>query len=203
MTKILVIEDEPHLRANLVTILQMENYRVTSARNGQEGIGAARTEKPDLVLCDIMMPGLDGFGVLKEIRQNETLARVPFIFITAKSERADLRAGMESGADDYLTKPFTVPELLSAIQARFLRCEQQRGGAKATFESPEKLQDLGLTPRQAQVLFWMAQGKTNAEIGMLLQMSLGTVKKHAEHIFFKLGVENRSAAIVRTMEFLR
>ena len=202
MTKILVIEDEPHLRANLVTILEMENFSVVTARNGGEGIAAAKAEKPDLVLCDIMMDGIDGFGVLKHIRQNETLAGVPFIFVTSKSERGDLRAGMDGGADDYLTKPFTVDELLSAIEARFLRNEQQRNSARPTFNSPEPLQALGLTPREAEVLFWMAQGKANAEIGMVLEMTVATVKKHAEHIFEKLGVENRAAAIVRALDAL-
>ncbi len=202
MTTILVIEDEPHLRANLTTILQMENFRVVAARNGLEGIEIARTEKPDLVLCDIMMDGIDGYGVLKHIRESSMLASVPFIFVTSKSERGDLRAGMDMGADDYLTKPFTVPELLSAIEARFLRSEQQRLSAKPSFNSPEPLQVLGLTPREAEVLFWMAQGKTNAEIGMVLEMSVATVKKHAEHIFEKLNVENRSAAIVQALDAL-
>src|SRR4051794_7464259 len=202
MKKILVIEDEPHLRANLTTILQMENFSVAAAKNGIEGVALAQSEKPDLILCDIMMDGMDGFAVLKTIRENKQLSSVPFIFLTSKSERTDLRAGMQLGADDYLTKPFTIPELRSAIDARFLRSEQQRASLHANFSSPEPLQDLGLTPREAEVLLWMAQGKANAEVGLILEMSVATVKKHVEHIFEKLSVENRSAAIVRAIEFL-
>ena len=202
MKKILVIEDEPHLRANLVTILEMENYQVVAAKNGLEGVACAQSEKPDLVLCDIMMDGMDGYGVLKKVREDRQLSSTPFIFLTSKSDRADLRAGMQLGADDYLTKPFTIPELKSAIESRFVRFEQQRVSLQPNFSSPAPLQALGLTPREAEVLLWVAQGKTNAEVGLILEMTVATVKKHLEHIFEKLSVENRSAAIIRAIECL-
>ncbi|MDB6026372.1 MAG: DNA-binding response regulator [Verrucomicrobiales bacterium] len=202
MKSILVIEDEPHLRANLLTILQMENFNAFAAENGLRGVEMARQKKPDMILCDIMMPGLDGYSVLQELRSDDATVGIPFIFLTSKSDRTDLRTGMALGADDYLTKPFAVPELLSAIEARFLRLEQQRMQHKINFVSSEPLRKLGLTPREADVLFWLAQGKTNAEAGLILEMSVATVKKHVEHIFAKLGVENRSAAILRAIESL-
>lgn len=118
MKKILVIEDETHLRANTVQILEFENFQVIEAENGSIGIQLAQEQLPDLILCDVMMPELDGYGVLTALRQNPATSGIPFIFTTAKASKTDLRQGMELGADDYLTKPFTADELLSAIATR-------------------------------------------------------------------------------------
>ena len=121
MKTILLIEDNPDILANTGEILEMAGYTVLLAENGQVGVKTALATKPDLVVCDIMMPVLDGYGVLQIFNQNAQLAGVPFIFLTAKTERTDLRRGMELGADDYLTKPFDKTELLSAIAGRLIR----------------------------------------------------------------------------------
>src|SRR5687767_7059911 len=102
LKKILIIEDEPHTRASLNTILEMEGYKPLTAANGRLGIELARTELPDLILCDVSMPEMDGFGVLEALRGESATTAIPFIFLTAKSDRADMRAGMNLGADDYL-----------------------------------------------------------------------------------------------------
>src|SRR5258708_3396489 len=125
MKKILVIEDEPEMRRNITTLLRYYDYEPIAAENGREGIAAARREKPDLVLCDVMMPELDGHGVLQALQADATLARIPFIFLTAKGEKDDIRAGMNLGADDYLTKPVANTDLIRAIEARLRRTEQQ------------------------------------------------------------------------------
>jgi len=116
MTKILLIEDEAPLRIEVAEWLTFENYEVVEAENGLKGVQAAFDHLPDLILCDIMMPILDGYGVLLEINSNPTTVATPFIFLTAKASHEDLRGGMTSGADDYITKPFTRQELLLAIQ---------------------------------------------------------------------------------------
>ncbi|MBF2068704.1 EAL domain-containing response regulator [Fischerella thermalis] len=118
MTKILVIEDENSVRENLVELLEAEDFEAIDAANGKLGINLALTEVPDLILCDLMMPELDGYGVLTTLRQEPLTATIPFIFLTAKATKTDFRQGMELGADDYLTKPFTRAELLSAIDGR-------------------------------------------------------------------------------------
>ncbi|CAN5828848.1 N/A [soil metagenome] len=118
MAKILVIEDKAGVRDSIVDILNAEDFIVDSAANGEEGLRQIHEFKPDLVICDIMMPVLDGFGVLKQIRQDPGLATLPFVFLTAKAERVDFRDGMDLGADDYLTKPFTRDDLLRMIQTR-------------------------------------------------------------------------------------
>ncbi|MBH8568626.1 response regulator [Microvirga sp. STS02] len=121
MKTILLIEDNDILRENTAEILELAGYAVLTAENGKAGVEKALATRPDLVVCDIMMPVLDGYGVLHIFNQNPHLAGVPFIFLTAKTERTDLRRGMELGADDYLTKPFEETELLSAISSRLSR----------------------------------------------------------------------------------
>ena len=121
MKTILLIEDNDFIRENTAEILELTGYTVHTAADGQAGVTQALAERPDLVLCDIMMPVLDGYGVLHIFNQNPRLAGVPFIFLTAKTERADLRRGMALGADDYLTKPFDKSDLLSAVSGRLQR----------------------------------------------------------------------------------
>ena len=118
MKKILVIEDENELREGVAEILNYEGYTVCQAENGNEGMEIAVNESPDLILCDIMMPGMDGYEFLKRFKMKNIIRPVPFIFITALNERLSQRRGMELGADDYLTKPFTRDELLKAIESR-------------------------------------------------------------------------------------
>lgn len=121
MKKILLIEDNPDIRENTSEILQLAQYEVLTAENGKEGVQLALKELPDLIICDIMMPVLDGYGVLHLLSKNETTAGIPFIFLTAKADRGDVRKGMSMGADDYLTKPFNDQELLSAIETRLTK----------------------------------------------------------------------------------
>ena len=217
MKRILIIEDHAPLARNLETILGLEGFEVTCRANGADGLAAAREWRPDLVLCDVMMPGCDGHEVLRRIRTDPELALIPFIFVTARAERGDLRVGMDLGADDYLTKPFTRDELLSAIQTRLqreaVRVQALEAAASATgaegggvawdFSSPAPLEKaLGITPREAEVLLWVAQGKSNADIAGILGMAEKTVKKHLGNIFEKLGLEGRNAATVAALEVL-
>lgn len=118
MTKILLIEDSPDLRENTSEILTLANYDVVTAENGKIGVEMVLKEQPDLIICDIMMPELDGYGVLHILSRKPETAAIPFIFLTAKAEKTDVRRGMELGADDYLTKPFSDTSLLNAIETR-------------------------------------------------------------------------------------
>ena len=181
MKKILVIEDEPEMRRNLLTILKLENFTALGAENGRAGLELVARERPDLILCDVMMPELDGHGVLAALRASEATASIPFIFLTAKGEKTDLRSGMNLGADDYLTKPVAKADLLHAIAARLRRSEQQAPREfKPDFSSYEPLLKLGLTPRVAEALLWVAQGKTNSDVATILGISESTVKKHID-----------------------
>ena len=134
MKKILLIEDNLEVRENTAEILSLANYDVTTATNGKEGVELAQKLLPDLILCDIMMPELDGYGVLHILGTKPDTARIPFIFLTAKAEKSDMRKGMGLGADDYLTKPFDDTDLLNAVEVRLRRNALQRHNYAGTSE---------------------------------------------------------------------
>jgi CRP/FNR family cyclic AMP-dependent transcriptional regulator len=123
MKTVLVIEDTQKVRDNIAEILELSNYKVFTAADGKTGVEIAIKEKPDLIVCDIMMPVLDGYGVLHLLNKHKETYGIPFIFLTAKSEKSDFRKGMEMGADDYITKPFDGIELLNAIEIRLKKSE--------------------------------------------------------------------------------
>lgn len=212
--KILIIEDQVPMRRNIALLLEMEGFEVVTAGNGLTGVEAARQELPNLILCDVMMPEMDGYGVVQALRADKTLASIPFVFLTAKGDKADIRVGMNFGADDYLTKPVIREDLLAAVHARLARAEslderlqdavsKAGGGFNPDFSSPGPLQrELGLTAREAEVLLWVAQGKSNLDVAAILGMSDKTVKQHMGSIFQKMGVEGRNAASLRAVEIL-
>jgi len=204
MKTILIIEDEPEMRRNLATILRLEDFHAVTAENGRTGIEMARSKSPDLILCDVMMPELDGYGVLRELRAETATEATPFIFLTAKGEKPDIRAGMNLGADDYLTKPVAKADLLAAIRSRMERARQTAVTQfSPDFSSSTPLEKaFGLTPRVAETLLWVAQGKTNGEIAIILGISEATVKKHVLDVFEKLGVETRTNACLKALEIL-
>lgn len=149
MKTILIIEDNKDVRENTAEILEMASYKVLQAENGKVGVDIALNAKPDLIICDIMMPVLDGYGVIHLLNKNPETASIPFIFLTAKSERGDVRKGMEMGADDYISKPFDDIELLNAVESRFKKNEvlkaeysQNVQGLDKFFNEIQKFDDL-------------------------------------------------------------
>lgn len=139
MKKILLIEDNADVRENTAEILTLAQYEVLTAANGKEGVELARSAQPDLIICDIMMPVLDGHGVLHLLSKSDETASIPFIFLTAKTERGDMRKGMEMGADDYLTKPFDDVELLNAIETRLKKSDRLKKDFKTNISGIESL----------------------------------------------------------------
>ncbi|MCB1078508.1 MAG: response regulator transcription factor [Verrucomicrobiae bacterium] len=202
MKTILIIEDQPDMRENLTTILSMEDYEVLEAPDGRQGVQLARDEKPDLILCDVMMPEMDGYEVLNTLRQDRSIAGTPFIFLTARGEKQDFRTGMVLGADDYLTKPVSADDLLAAIESRLERETKRNRGFQPDFSSSKPLEALGVSPREAEVLLWVAQGKSNPEIAVILGAAENTIKVHLSHLFEKLGADNRHALSFIALEAL-
>jgi CRP-like cAMP-binding protein/CheY-like chemotaxis protein len=144
MKKILLIEDNEDVRENTAEILELSNYKVIVAENGKIGVEKALEFLPDLIICDIMMPVLDGYGVLHAVLKNETIKNTPFIFLTAKTERSDFRKGMELGADDYITKPFSGTELLNAVDSRLKKIDLLKQELSPGMEGLQYLMDTSI-----------------------------------------------------------
>jgi DNA-binding NarL/FixJ family response regulator len=201
MSTLLLIEDHAPLLRNLGEILRFEGHRVLTAGDGPTGLRLAHEQRPDLILCDIMLPGMDGLEILACLRAGAPTRGIPFIFLTARGDPREIRAGMNLGADDYLPKPVSRGDLLASIRARLGRASHMRS-RPPDFSTAAPLEKLGVTPREAEVLLWMAQGKANAEIATIIGCSHATVKKHSIHLFEKLGVESRGGAMLIAIEAL-
>lgn len=138
MKTILVIEDEAAIRMNILTILQTEGYATLDADNGRDGVRLAMQHLPDLVIADVMMPELDGFGVLRELRSSPATSLIPLLFLSARADKSDIREGMKLGADDYLTKPFRMKELLDAVEIRLQKRDEVNSHLENTLETLRK-----------------------------------------------------------------
>ncbi|MBX7108717.1 MAG: response regulator [Chitinophagales bacterium] len=158
MKTILLIEDNKDVRENTAEILTLSNFNVITAENGKAGVELAIQEHPDLIICDIMMPVMDGYSALHTLSRNKDTASIPFIFLTAKTERSDLRKGMEMGADDYITKPFDDIELLNAVEARLNKVDALKKDFATSIEgfnefisAAKKVQQLNLLSDEHEV----------------------------------------------------
>ena len=152
MKKILIIEDNEDIRSNTAEILELSNYKVTVAENGKAGVSKALENLPDLVICDIMMPELDGYGVLHALQRNDATKNIPFIFLTAKAERSDMRKAMDLGADDYLTKPFDGTELLNAVSSRLKKLELLKQDLQSDLNGVHRLLEASSGKSELQAL---------------------------------------------------
>ncbi|HZY79611.1 MAG TPA: response regulator [Cyclobacteriaceae bacterium] len=193
MKKILIIEDNPDIRDNTEELLTLANYQVCSADNGKKGVEVAIREKPDLIICDIMMPELDGYGVLHVLSKRDDTSAIPFIFLTAMTEKSEIRKGMELGADDYLTKPFDDTELLNAIEARLRKINIRQKNYAPTTEGFEalvrdagniiKLDDLGkgrktISVKKKAEIF--AEGDTPASVFLVKSGEIKVSRLHQD-----------------------
>jgi EAL domain-containing protein (putative c-di-GMP-specific phosphodiesterase class I)/ActR/RegA family two-component response regulator len=177
MNNILVIEDEEVIRENILKLLKAEGFNVTGAENGIQGVSLAMSNLPDVILCDVMMPQLDGYGVLTALRSNSVTATVPFVFLTGKADRAQIRQGMELGADDYLTKPFTKAELVGAIASRLKKQKALAEQYNTLYsQSIEFMEDAGYKLEQIKKSFWRALEREEFQVYYQPQVNLQTGK---------------------------
>jgi CheY-like chemotaxis protein/CRP-like cAMP-binding protein len=195
MKTILIIEDNADVRENTAEILELSNYRVLQAENGKLGVEVAQKMKPDLIICDIMMPVLDGYGVIHLLNKNPDTASIPFVFLTAKSERTDFRKGMEMGADDYIAKPFDDIELLKAVESRLkkndiLKAEFSKNveGLNKFFDNVQKLDDLKKLSADRRVKLFKKKetifGEGSSPV-YLFFLAKGKVKTYRSHEYGK------------------
>ncbi|HET8887190.1 MAG TPA: response regulator [Salinimicrobium sp.] len=187
MTKILFIEDDTVVRENTAELLELSDYHVTTAANGKQGVELAKNLIPDIIICDIMMPEMDGYGVLENLSKNPDTQQIPFIFLSAKTEHKDIRRGMDLGADDYLTKPFEEEDLINAIESRLAKVailkkiNAEKPKTQPEVEKINDLNDLREIMRQFELQTFKAgesiyeEGKQNNYFFMLEK---GVVKNH-------------------------
>ncbi|MBL7917210.1 MAG: response regulator [Bacteroidia bacterium] len=200
MKTILLIEDNNEVRENTAEILELANYKVLQAENGKVGVELAQQQKPDLIICDIMMPVLDGYGVIHLLSKSAETALIPFIFLTAKSERGDFRKGMEMGADDYITKPFDDVELLKAVESRLRKNEILKAefsnnvdGINKFFDDVSTLDELKKLSKDRRVKVFKKKDvifNEGSSPNYLYFLSKGKVKTHQNHEYGKEFITN-------------
>ena len=212
MKKILLIEDNSNIRENTAEILELASYMVLSAENGKIGVELAIQEVPDLIICDIMMSKIDGYSVLTALREDPATATIPFIFLTAKVERDDLRLGMELGADDYITKPCTPTELLSAIATRLEKhavymqqFTTEREKAKGMQKRIQELQQISQTSKDLLQNLSQELRDPLSNITMAIQMLKISPTEEARNRYLKILQEEcaREIAIINQLSNLQ
>lgn len=195
---ILLIEDEKTLRENICEIITHYGFQVVTSASGEEGIRIVEKYKPDIIICDIMLPGMDGHQVLITVREQLPSFTGAFIFLTAKSTRADTRTGMDMGADDYLTKPFTKEELINSIKARIeklVKIQAHNSSSKNTLAFNELEKIALLTRAERKVLRKISEGLTTPQIAQKLFLSQKTIENHRTNISRKLNLSGPNSLI--------
>jgi DNA-binding response OmpR family regulator len=187
--RILVVDDEADIRRLVVEALDASGYDVRAAADGKEAIRAASLYLPDLVLLDIMMPGMDGFTVYERLRAQPVGLRSPVVFLTARRDLDDKLLGFEKGAADYITKPFHIKELLARVKVQL----GETGQPKQDVPHP-------LTGRELEVLRLLATGKTYKQVATALELSQSTVRNHLHNVYHKLNVVDRAQAVIVSRE---
>ncbi len=186
MKKILIIDDYKPLLEEIVEFLKFEGYNAIAAKNGAEGVQKAQDFLPDLIICDINMPKIDGYQVYKVLQTFPETINIPFIFLTAKVQTEDFKKGLRLGVDDYITKPFKIEEILNSIEKRIQKYDRLKN-----INKPEiKTHNISLTKREYEVLELICKGLTNNEISEMLFISNRTVGNHRANILLKTDTKN-------------
>ncbi|MEI6209448.1 MAG: response regulator transcription factor [Desulfuromonadales bacterium] len=191
MNLIQIIEDDASCRNSTALVLRLEGFEVRTAEDAETGIAMIRERRPDLILCDIMMPGMNGHSVLELLKSDRSVSEIPFIFMTALGDRADVRKGMSEGADDYLSKPFSSEELVAAVVGRLHRFEiiRQRGD-RSVLQDELAYLTRQTTGREREILALVGLGFTSKEIAKQLKINKNTVDVHRANLMKKLDVPN-------------
>ena len=200
MFRILVVDDDKNTRLLLKAVLESANYTVSVATDGLSALSVMDKEHIDLAIIDVMMPNMDGWDTLKAIRKNKLTERIPVIMITAVSEDQKVVSGLKIGADDYIVKPFILPNLLARIEAVLRRSNWQKDEVKKDKALNNDVNIEVLTPKEKEVLSYVAKGASNQEIADKLCVRDVTIKTHLNNIFKKLKVTNRTQAVLVAMQ---
>lgn len=192
---LLLVDDDPNLILLVKDYLEYQGYRVTTARNGREALGIMENMVPDMIICDIMMPEMDGYTFVEQVRQNARISWIPVMFLSAKGQSHNRVKGLNTGADVYMAKPFEPGELVAQIQSSLRQADRLMRHNSRPLEENFKIQgvrDVELTPTETKVIQLVSQGMANREIADQLNVSQRTIESHVSNMLNKTGLHNRT-----------
>ena len=193
--KLLLIDDDPNLILLVKDYLEFRGYQVFTATNGREGLKIVGQELPNMIICDVMMPEMDGYAFIQEIRQNPYTDWIPVMFLSAKGQSQDRVKGLNIGADVYMVKPFEPEELVAQVESTLKQAHRLMGHSHKKTEDSPRIQvpiNVELTPTETRVVGLVAQGMSNREIAQQLQVSQRTIESHVSNMLNKTGLHNRT-----------
>ncbi|MEM1370278.1 MAG: response regulator transcription factor [Cyanobacteria bacterium P01_H01_bin.15] len=200
---LLLIDDDPNLILLVKDYLEFRGFEVTTAENGREALELLEKTVPDLIICDVMMPEMDGYTVVKRIRDNEKLSWIPVMFLSAKGQSQDRVKGLNTGADVYMVKPFEPEELAAQVESSLRLSERLRSKSTNLFDDGPRIQvpkDVELTPTELKVVGLVARGLANREIAAELNVSQRTIESHVSNMLNKTSLSNRTELARWAME---
>jgi DNA-binding NarL/FixJ family response regulator len=193
--RLLLIDDDPNLILLVKDYLEFRGYEVITAENGREALEVLEQELPDMVICDVMMPEMDGYAFVNQVRQDERTSWIPILFLSAKGQSQDRVKGLNIGADVYMVKPFEPEELVAQVEASLKQAFRQRQQAGGGGDNESKIQvpfDVHLTQTELRVVQFVARGLANRDIAEELNVSQRTVESHVSNMLGKTGLHNRT-----------
>ena len=193
-TKLLLIDDDPNLILLVQDYLEFRGYQIMTANNGAEGLKALESGVPDLIICDVMMPEMDGYSFIQEVRKDPKTSWIPVIFLSAKSQIQDRIQGLNQGADVYLVKPFEPEELVAQVESSLSQAKRMlnysgSGTKSSMIQVPSNVE---LTPTETKVVSFVSQGLSNREISEKLNVSQRTIESHVSNMLNKTNLNNRT-----------
>ncbi|NJO77912.1 MAG: response regulator transcription factor [Cyanobacteria bacterium RM1_2_2] len=193
--RLLLIDDDPNLILLVKDYLEFRGYEVITAENGQEALDILDQETPDMIICDVMMPQMDGYSLVENVRKNPRTSWIPVLFLSAKGQSQDRVKGLNTGADVYMVKPFEPEELVAQVESSLKQASRLIQRQDKTSESAPKIQvpfDVELTPTELRVVQFVARGMANREIAEELNVSQRTIESHVSNMLGKTGLHNRT-----------
>ncbi|MDJ1178125.1 response regulator transcription factor [Roseofilum sp. BLCC_M91] len=202
--QLLLIDDDPNLILLVQDYLEFRGYEVTTAENGQKAIDILQQQTPDMIICDVMMPEMDGYEFVQKVRENENTAWIPVLFLSAKGQSQDRVKGLSKGADVYMVKPFEPEELVAQVESSLKQASRMMHypykGNNSEVNFPKVPEDVTLTPTERKVVQKVAQGSSNREIAEILNVSQRTVESHVSNMLGKTNLHNRTELARWAME---
>ncbi len=202
--QLLLIDDDPNLILLVQDYLEFRGYEVTTAENGQQALDLLAEKLPDMIICDVMMPEMDGYEFVQKVREDDKTAWIPVLFLSAKGQSQDRVKGLSKGADVYMVKPFEPEELVAQVESslkqasRMMHHQHKTGNSEVSF--PKVPEDVTLTPTERKVVQKVAQGSSNREIAEILNVSQRTVESHVSNMLGKTNLHNRTELARWAME---